>query len=115
MENYLALTEVFLRESISEEQKTVALYEKRKHIAKQYADSYRKEGDEELAKKFDTIIYTLNDIKEEEEVHVGQFQEMLNLLNVSEEKVEEGEKEGKDDIKKFESFVSLANKLKKYI
>lgn len=107
-------TEIFLRKSISEEQETVSLYLARKQEAEQYARECRQEGNEELAKKFDIIAYTLNDIMEEEQVHIGQFTEMLYLLGVTEEKEEEGKIEGKEDIQKL-TFVSVANELRNLI
>lgn len=114
-ETYLLDTESFLRKSLSEEQLAVSVYIDRKIIAERYAEECKSNGNDELGKKFETIAYTLQDILDEEEVHIGQFREMLNLIGVSLEKEEEGTKEAEEDIDKFESFVALANKLRKYI
>ena len=114
-ESYIKDTESFIRKSLSEEQLAVSVYMDRKLVAERYAKDCREQGDERLASKFDTIAYTLQDILEEEQVHIGQFREMLSLLGTSNEKELEGSAEAKEDIKKFESFVKVARKIRRYI
>ena len=123
-------TEAFIRHSLSEEQLAIAVYLDRKQKMLKYADKAKEQGDEELAKKFETMAYTFEDILAEEEVHVGQFREMLDLFNVSDTKEDEGEQEGEEDIEKLmsgnvenaemdleqkidteENFINLLNKL----
>ena len=123
-------TEAFIRHSLSEEQLAIAVYLDRKQKMLKYADKAKEQGDEELAKKFETMAYTFEDILAEEEVHVGQFREMLDLFNISDTKEDEGEQEGEEDIEKLmsgnvenaemdleqkidteENFINLLNKL----
>ena len=112
MKSYITDTESFIRKSISEEQLAISVYLDRKNIAQRYAEQFRNSGDEELAKKFDLIAYTLQDILEEEEVHVGQFRQMLyDTLEVSKDKEEEGAEEALQDSEKLETFVDFAKKL----
>ena len=96
-------TEAFIRHSLSEEQLAIAVYLERKEKMIKYANKVKEQGDEELAKKFETMAYTFEDILAEEEVHVGQFREMLDLFNVSDTKEDEGEQEGEEDIDKLMS------------
>ena len=83
---YVDDTESFIRKSLSEEQLAVSVYIDRKKVAEQYAMDARDLGNEELAKKFELVAKTLQDILEEEEVHIGQFRELLDQLNVSKDK-----------------------------
>ena len=83
---YVDDTESFIRQSLSEEQLAVSVYIDRKKVAEQYAMDARDLGNEELAKKFELVAKTLQDILEEEEVHIGQFRELLDQLNVSKDK-----------------------------
>ena len=115
IETYMRDTESFIRKSISEEELAISVYLDRKKVAEMYAEDCRNLGDEELAKKFDAISYTLQDILEEEEVHVGQFRELLDLIGISKNKENEGSREAQKDIKKLESFTDLANKLKIFV
>ena len=115
MEDYLKESEIFIRKSISEEQKTLSLYQQRKLEAENFAKLCRDNNDEITAKKFDTVAYTLQDIMEEEQIHIGQFTALLPILGGNTEKEEEGKKEGQEDINKFESFVSVARKIKEYL
>lgn len=114
-QTYISDTESFLRKSISEEELAVSVYIDRKTVALRYAEACRELDNEELAVKFETIAYTLQDILEEEQVHIGQFREMLTLLDVSNNKEKEGTEEARKDIQKFESFTGIANKMRKYI
>lgn len=111
MENYLSQIERFIRQSIAEEQQTIAEYIERKEIFKAYLEQL---PDLELKDKLNILIYTLNDITDEEKVHVGQFREMLSLFNVSNEKEIEGNNEAKKDIEKL-SFVDVAKQLATYV
>lgn len=114
-QTYLMDTESFIRKSISEEQQAISVYLDRKLIAQRYADDCRNNGNEELANKFDIIANTLQDILEEEEIHVGQLRQMLPLIGVDNTKETEGTEEAEHDIAKQESFVSISNKLRRYI
>lgn len=114
-QTYLSDTESFLRKSISEEQLAISVYLDRKSIAERYAMDCRENGNQELANKFDIIAHTLQDILQEEEVHVGQLREMLDLINVSKEKEQEGTMEAEEDIEKLESFVNIAKRMRRYI
>lgn len=103
MDKLINESEAFIRHSLSEEQLAIAVYLDRKQKMLKYADKAKEQGNEELAKKFETVAYTFEDILQEEEVHIGQFREMLDLLNVSDSKEDEGEKEAEVDIAKFAS------------
>jgi rubrerythrin len=114
-QTYLSDTESFLRKSISEEQLAISVYLDRKTVAERYASDCRNSGNLELANKFDIIAHTLEDILQEEEVHVGQLREMLDLINVSKDKEQEGTIEAEEDIEKLESFVAVAKRISRYI
>ena len=111
---YVDDTESFIRKSLSEEQLAVSVYIDRKKVAEQYAMDARDLGNEELAKKFELVTKTLQDILEEEEVHIGQFRELLDQLNVSKDKEREGEDEAQQDAM-GESFTSIAKRLSSYL
>ena len=111
---YVDDTESFIRKSLSEEQLDVSVYIDRKKVAEQYAMDARDLGNEELAKKFELVAKTLQDILEEEEVHIGQFRELLDQLNVSKDKEREGEDEAQQDAM-AESFTSIAKRLSSYL
>ena len=111
---YVDDTESFIRKSLSEEQLAVSVYIDRKKVAEQYAMDARDLGNEELAKKFELVAKTLQDILEEEEVHIGQFRELLDQLNVSKDKEREGEDEAQQDVM-GESFTSIAKRLSSYL
>ena len=111
---YVDDTESFIRKSLSEEQLAVSVYIDRKKVAEQYAMDARDLGNEELAKKFELVAKTLQDILEEEEVHIGQFRELLDQLNVSKDKEREGEDEAQQDAI-GESFTSIANRRSSYL
>ena len=111
---YVDDTESFIRKSLSEEQLAVSVYIDRKKVAEQYAMDARDLGNEELAKKFELVAKTLQDILEEEEVHIGQFRELLDQLNVSKDKEREGEDEAQKDAM-GESFTSIAKRLSSYL
>ena len=111
---YVDDTESFIRKSLSEEQLAVSVYIDRKKVAEQYAMDARDLGNEELAKKFELVAKTLQDILEEEEVHIGQFRELLDQLNVSKDKEREGEDEAQQDAM-TESFTSIAKRLSSYL
>lgn len=117
MEPNLKEVETYIRKSISEEQLAVAVYIEREQMAKEYADKCRNLGEIELAEKLDTLAYTLRDIASEEEIHIGQFREMLDILGVSDDNEDKGEEEAKEDAERLidESFVTIAHKLKKYV
>lgn len=117
MESMLQETEAYIRKSISEEQLAIAVYLERKQLSENYANQCREKGNEELAKKFDVLAHTLEDIMQEEELHVGQFREMLDLFDVSDTQEDKGEDEAKEDTESIigESFVSVSKRLAKYI
>ena len=96
--------ELFIRNSLSEEQLAVANYIKRQSKIDKMMEDASPEDFIKLRKLKDT----LQDIIDEEKVHIGQFTEMLNVFNFSREKELEGESEARMQ----ESFVALADKLK---
>ena len=95
--------ELFIRNSLSEEQLAVANYIKRQGKL----DKLIEDADEIEKAKLSKFKDTLQDIIDEEKVHIGQFTEMLNLFNFSREKEFEGELEAQQ-----ESFKTVAKKLK---
>ena len=111
---YVDDTESFIRKSLSEEQLAVSVYIDRKKVAEQYAMDARDLGNEELAKKFELVAKTLQDILEEEEVHIGQFRELLDQLNVSKDKERAGADEAQQDAM-GESFNSIDKRLSSYL
>ena len=117
MESMLQETEAFLRKSISEEQLAIAVYLDRKQLCEKYKKQCEDSDNIELSKKFEALSYTFEDIANEEELHVGQFREMLDLIGVSDEYEDKGEDEAKEDIDKImhESFIEMLRKFKKYV
>ena len=108
MSENLEIIESNIRKSLSEEQEAISMYLNRKTLFESMKDS-----DVDID-KLNTLIYTINDILEEEKVHVGQLREMLKLFNFSFEKEQEGEKEAKKDSEN-ESFSYITRRLRKYI
>lgn len=96
--------EALIRQSISEEQKAVTDYLNRKVLCEQLA---QQADTQDIADKLNTIAYTLNDILEEEKVHIGQLEAMLPMLGVDPSKELEGAQEGQEDIDKFTSFKDM--------
>ena len=108
MSENLEIIESNIRKSLSEEQEAISMYLNRKTLFESMKDS-----DVDID-KLNTLIYTINDILEEEKVHVGQLREMLKLFDFSFEKEQEGEEEAKKDSKN-ESFSYITRRLRKYI
>ena len=99
--------ELFIRNSLSEEQLAVANYIKRQGKLDKMMEDATPEEQEKLQK----FKNTLQDIIDEEKVHIGQFTEMLQLFDFSNEK----EKEGEEEARMQENFVNITNRLKNYL
>lgn len=82
--------EMLIRKSLSEEEKAVSDYLERRHILVKMLD---KTDSEDFSNRLNTYIAVLDDIIEEEEIHIGQLRELLNVFNISLEKEVEGKKE----------------------
>jgi hypothetical protein len=106
---YIDDIEAAIRKSIAEESEAISLYLDR--IIK--LEEVKTWAPVEYISKIDILIKNIHDIMEEEKVHVGQLDEMLDLFDISREKEDEGEKEAKEIAS--ESFISVAKKLKKYV
>lgn len=89
--------ETMLRDSQSEEQDATARYVERKNKLEEILE-ISSDLDTEMRTKLEKLIYTFQDILEEEEVHIGQFAEMMNYFGISTEKQEEGSAEAIEDI-----------------
>lgn len=89
------IIESIIRKSLSEEQEAVAAYLERKTRLEEYA----KYDDLDLTKKLQPFIVTLEDIINEEKVHIGQLTEMLNLFDINFRFENKGKDEAKKDIK----------------
>lgn len=111
-EKYISDVEAFLRKSMSEENDAISVYEQRAQLAKTYAEDIR-ETNEELADKLDDIAYTLEDIKKEEEVHLGELQEIIKLIGVTEENEDKGKEEAEENIE--ESFLKISKRLASFL
>lgn len=96
--------ETMLRDSQSEEQDATARYVERKNKLEEILE-ISLDLDDETRTKIEKLIYTFQDILEEEEVHIGQFAEMMNYFNISTEKQEEGSQEAIEDINDTGSFT----------
>lgn len=57
----------------------------------------------------DAMINILTDIQREENVHVGQLQELLKIFNEGAKKVEDGNQEGKEQIEQGEGLTESYN------
>lgn len=99
--------ELFIRKSISEEQLAVADYIKRREKLTKMLDDV-KADEQELINRF---INTLDDVINEEKIHIGQFTEMLDIFGISTEKEIEGEQEASSQ----DSFITVTDKMKKYV
>lgn len=104
--------EVLLRDSISEEQDATARYAERKSKLESLLD-IGTNIDEQTKQKISELIETFEHIKEEEEVHIGQFEEMLKYFGVSFEKQIEGNQEAQEDVNNENvTFTSLGKEFK---
>ena len=110
MQEELIEIESFIRKSISEEQEAISSYLDRIDRSLEIQEGSQ---DPEFCKKLDQLMYTLEDIVKEEEMHVGQLREMLKLFDISNEKELEGEQEARELVD--ESFVAIADRLRKYV
>ena len=102
--------EVMLRDSQSEEQDATARYVERKNQLETLLD-ISTDLDDEMRAKIEHLIYTFQDILEEEEVHIGQFAEMMEYFNISTEKQEEGREEARNDVSDM-TFSELGQEFK---
>ena len=109
MDDTLTKVESFLRSSLSEEQEAVSVYVERKRKCEEYACELRENGDEETARKCDIVAYTINDILEEEEVHIGQLRKMLEVIGVNPSNEIKGEEEGQQDVDKLNNASNVEN------
>lgn len=109
MDDTLTKVESFLRSSLSEEQEAVSVYVERKRKCEEYASELRENGDEETARKCDIVAYTINDILEEEEVHIGQLRKMLEVIGVNPSNEIKGEEEGQQDVDKLNNASNVEN------
>ena len=117
MQSLIQEMEAILRKSISEEQEATSVYLKRQQLCQKYIELCRERGNIALANKLSVLAYTFEDIANEEELHIGQFTEMLDLLNISDSNEEKGEDEAKEDIEKLlkEGFVNVSKKMKNFL
>ena len=84
--------EVILRNLIADEQQATASYLKAAHKIAEKAEEHQ----DELGMK---IVKVLEDIANEEKVHVGELQKCMELIGISNKETIEGEKEASELLK----------------
>lgn len=89
--------EVLIRDSISEESDAVARYVERKDKLQTLLE-IGSDADPQLKEKLSVLIKTYQDILEEEQVHIGQLEQMLEYIGISDNKEQEGKAEAQQDI-----------------
>lgn len=82
---------MFIRKSISEEQLAIADYLKRRNKL-----SDMEPESQEEAVKINTFIATLDDIIAEEEIHVGQLTQLLEIFSIDRSNEQKGYDEALD-------------------
>ena len=85
--------EVILRTLIAEEETATAHYLKYAHKVAEKAEEHQDPKGLKIAK-------VLEDIANEEKVHIGELQECLKLLGVSNKEIQDGEKEAEEKMEK---------------
>ena len=89
----LEKAEMLIRKSLSEEEKAISDYLERKHTLEKMLD---KAETEDFLIKIQTYLTVLEDIIEEEQLHVGQLRQLLNVFELPLTKEQEGREETLD-------------------